>query len=343
MTQKNAHPHPSAGPELRLESSFVRHALVLEAATTFIQKKTGLGKLGCTEKSRLRERDLLARQLVKYTLELPAAQAALESPTPAKALEPHFESLLGAVVLKRFEQDQTARWLICDALIRKLLHASNRNPDSWNERSEAGDRIHAACGKALADLEGGAYPMRAFQDARAKGGKETHDFWAYLYRSASQKTSGAFRAKAIKLKFWEKADSLDAPSSDEDERRPELPDNTGSPERALRRIERRKGREQTIEILMGLARERAFPQPGGGKTRDPDPNAEIVLKFLEWLKRQGDAIREGAQSQFAAEEGIPTGTVNSAIHRFRERYGFKKDSRVLRELFLYTTHGGSHP
>jgi hypothetical protein len=318
--------------------SAVAHSIEYIKALQFIQRRTGLGQFGARPSGeRRRVLETLARGLLKRVR---SSRVVFQEDA---ALTGAFDAAFSDVLLEQFERDDLTCWVVTDALVVRTLRQTNRAPEGRDPSSERGEQLQDARGRALAELEGGRYPVRKYREKIAAGAcDEGLTFWKYYQDAVRRKTISPFRIKRFTTRFWEGKASLEQPSTEDEFRLPEPRDPRRVAERALASARRSDARRQAMAAVRLLAERGASPSPGDEGSRKSDPNCEVVLKFIDWLlaRPEGEDL-QNRQAEFARASGIPAGTVSSALKRFRDRYGFDERSREWRLEHLYTTHGGS--
>lgn len=250
----------------------------------------------------------------KHHISTPIARHLLatlgaERPSPLQAgwkvrLEVLLNSHFDRLVLQVFLNDDQALWLFT----KTLLSACYKDDFTGDGRKEA--YREKVLGEALTKLEGGRQPLREFQAKYAPGssaGETAPPLMAYLTTCAQNALRDQMRKKGQKLDHVGPQVVAQETRGGEDEAAGFVVPHAHHAEAALMKVGRAQRRVEALRLLLVYAAQKM------------DAPSKQFLEFYRW-KSQDPDDHSRDQNRFADEHGIPSGTVNSNLKRFRDRF-----------------------
>lgn len=237
------------------------------------------------------------------------AQLGSERPSPLQSewkarLEERLNQHFDRLVLQVFLQDDQALWLFTKTLLStcyKEDFSGDGRKDAYREK---------LLGDALLKLEGGRQPLREFQATyplSSSADKSTPPLMGYLTRCAQNALRDQMRKKGQKVDHLGPQVVVQETRGGEDEAAGYVVPHGHHPEAALMKSARAQRRTEGLRLLRVYAEQKM------------DAPSKQFLEFFHWKSKDPDDHSRD-QNRFAAEHGIPSGTVNSNLKRFRDRF-----------------------
>jgi len=293
---------------------------------------------------------------VRYWLRTARSDDALSGKDQQAAIEMAMDACFPDTLVHCVREDGQLLWIVCWKLLERHVARLIVAPGRDHQGEEAELRAYVVS-SALERTAGGKRPLEGYLAAHegpstakkrtkpfgptlslylaAHEGPSTAEgprgnFWHYLRKSLSMACIDALRVKRNAQPFWREKDALmEAFDPDEPGVQLAASESDTDPSRILGRIERLETLIRTIALVRHYC-----------ETRPDDSSARLTLAYLSWLQEAPDDARR-TQKAFAKKDGLPSGTVNAALYKFRARFHKRFKGTVdIRELLRRSIGGG---
>lgn len=209
---------------------------------------------------------------------------------------------LEPLILEALLNEDEALWLLTDHHLK--AHLKPKGSESSRDYSEK------LMGDAIIKLEGGRQPLRElrakYQEANGSP-SSLPPVMAYLTTSLHNALRDQLRKKGVREDFLAPKLAAQDTRGDDDAGPVYVLKSSQNAEVSLLRRQRAQQRVEALELLRAYAR------------RKNDKPSQLFLIFLAWKEEDPDDPKRD-QLRFAEHLGKPSGSINSDLKRFRDRF-----------------------